>query len=147
MGCAHLGDYEGFCCKDDIEDLAKEIGLGPSLYLITTWKLTCFFFIVSLLNVPVYMFLWYSDGGSVHATIGDNLAKLSLGSIGTSTTGCNYMNYASSPTFKIQCKNKFSKLQEIDYLGISKNDNTTCPILLKTPLEEMKNSFHDGCMY
>jgi hypothetical protein len=139
--CETLGDYEGVCCSEEhIQPLAKEIGLGPSLYLITIRKLTCFFLMISLLNLPVYLFLWFSND-TIPTTMGDLMARLSLGSISQDTTKCSSMNYASSTTLKIQCPNKFGRLQNLTYLGIGKDDNTNCPSLLKTPIKSLNENF------
>ena len=97
--------------------LAKEIGPGPSLYLITLKKLSCFFFFVSILYIPVYLFLWFSDD-TIPGTFGDVLGKMTLGSVGKSSTTCNFMNYAKVTSIVIQCPNKLGKLQELQSLQI-----------------------------
>lgn len=68
-----------------------------------------FFFFVSLINLPVYLFLWYSNDATP-TTLGDTLARLSLGSVSANAASCNSMNYASSTTIKIQCQNKYGQL-------------------------------------
>lgn len=75
-----LGDYPGCCSEGSVRPMAKEIGLGPSLFLISTRKLMCFFFLIAVLNLPVYLFLWFSND-TKPITIGDILGKLSLGGI------------------------------------------------------------------
>lgn len=116
--CDDLGDYAGCCGSGNIKPMAKEIGLGPSLFLITVRKLTCFFFLVSVINIPIYMFLWFSDD-TFPITVGDYLGKLSLGSITQSKAMCNSNNYAATDILKIQCRNKISELESIKFVGIA----------------------------
>jgi hypothetical protein len=46
-----------------IEDINKKIGLGPSLYLMTVKSLCCFFFLITILNTPVYFFYYTAGKG------------------------------------------------------------------------------------
>lgn len=78
--CDDLGNYHGCCSTGEIKPMAKEIGLGPTMFLITAKKLAWFFLLVSILNIPIYLFLWNSND-TIPITIGDVLAKLSLGGI------------------------------------------------------------------
>jgi hypothetical protein len=41
----------------DITDLSKEIGLGPSLLLLSIKNLAIFFFIATIINIPNYFIL------------------------------------------------------------------------------------------
>ena len=134
--CDALGDYAGCCDRGEVKPMAKEIGLGPTLFLITVRKLTCFFLIVSILNIPVYLFLWFSND-TIPITVGDILGKLSLGGITQSQTMCNSMNYASAETLKIQCKNKISEIDSVLFLGIGSSTSVKCPSLLNSTEEAL----------
>ena len=93
--CDSVGDYAGCCSEGDIKPMTKEIGLGPSLFLISVRKLMCLFLFLSVINIPIYLFLWFSND-TLPITVGDYLGKLSLGGITQSKTMCNSQNYASS---------------------------------------------------
>jgi hypothetical protein len=41
----------------DITDISKEIGLGPSLLLLSIKNLAIFFFIATIINIPNYFIL------------------------------------------------------------------------------------------
>lgn len=55
--CDSVG-YLKCCGKAEITELAKEIGVGPALFLMSTKSLTIFFLLISIINVPVYFFYW-----------------------------------------------------------------------------------------
>jgi hypothetical protein len=41
----------------DITDVSKEIGLGPSLLLLSIKNITIFFFVATIINIPNYFIL------------------------------------------------------------------------------------------
>ena len=41
--------------------MAKEIGLGPTMFLISAKSLACFFLVLTFINVPTYMFFYASN--------------------------------------------------------------------------------------
>jgi hypothetical protein len=41
-----------------ISELAREIGVGPSMFLISIKKLSLFFLLMTIFNCPVYVFLY-----------------------------------------------------------------------------------------
>ena len=59
--CDYLGEYDSkFLCTEtdhNITDMAKEIQIGPSMFLLSTYQILKFFFWLSVLNIPVYIFL------------------------------------------------------------------------------------------
>lgn len=134
--CDRLGDYAGCCDEGAIKPLAKEIGLGPSLFLITVRKVMCFFFVISILNVPVYLFLWFSND-TTPITLGDYMGKLSLGGITQTQTKCDSMNYASTETVKIQCNNQISQIESIHFLGIGSTKEAKCKTMLTSTEDEL----------
>jgi hypothetical protein len=46
------------CCQSPITPLAKELGIGPSLFLLSTKSLAYLFLILTIINIPVYIFFW-----------------------------------------------------------------------------------------
>ena len=71
----------GGCCKQDTTDMAKQIGIGPTLFLMSTKALAWFFFFVTLVNIPVFMF-FYNGSQSGTSVIDSVFARFSLGNVG-----------------------------------------------------------------
>ena len=60
--CDELGYYPVCCCKQrPVSQMAKEIGLGPTMFLISAKSLAWFFVVLTILNVPTYMFFYASN--------------------------------------------------------------------------------------
>ena len=98
-----LGAYELFTCcskkKTKISELSKEIGLGPSIFLMSTKSMIFLFFWLTILNLPVYVLFYKANDQEPAASVQDYVAKLSLGNIVyPSDHACNSINYASQIT-------------------------------------------------
>lgn len=80
-----LGAYEFFTCcskkKESISELSKEIGLGPSIFLMSTKSMIFLFFCLTLLNLPVYYLFYKANDDEPAISYQDYVAKLSLGNI------------------------------------------------------------------
>ena len=64
--CDRLGSLKPSipCCKTDTPTLmARQLGLGPTLFLMSTKAFACLFFFLTILNIPVLMF--YATGNSM----------------------------------------------------------------------------------
>ena len=61
IGTLHLSLLKKicFCINPDTENLAKSLGLGPSLFLMSTKMMGWFFLFLFLFNVPV-MYFYYN---------------------------------------------------------------------------------------
>ena len=94
--------------------MAKSIGLGPTLFLMSTKALAIFFFVLTLLNIPYMMILYKQDHEGEHNNKNDwwinkvetVFYKMSIGHIanlqGLKTTyTCENGNYASNPEHPI----------------------------------------------
>ena len=55
--CDHLGRYS-LCGKTKVSLMAKELGLGPAIFLMSTKALTLLFFFLTIINLPVYAFFY-----------------------------------------------------------------------------------------
>lgn len=53
----------GKCCEKDIEEMAQQIGIGPTLFLLSTKALGYFFLFVTILSLPIIVF-YANAGGS-----------------------------------------------------------------------------------
>lgn len=107
--------------KDKVTALAKEIGLGPSMFLMNTKMIGVFFFIISLLNIPVFMFLWHSDDRML-MSLPEVLAKLTLASLNPHSVSCNKFNYVTKTQLKIECPHKYDKLTKLEFMGVTQKN-------------------------
>lgn len=87
------------CCAERISPLAIEIGIGPTLFLLSTKAMAWFFFFLTIINLPLFYFYYNgtmvdqnSQGGPTK--FDDNFVKLSLGNIGQSSYACGDANLA-----------------------------------------------------
>ena len=102
--CENLGSY-GLCSKNiKITELSKEIGIGPTMFLLATKSLAWLFFFCTIINIPVFAFYFTSNpttGDSM--SIQDYLGALSLGNIGESQKACDRLNAAATSEIKLSC--------------------------------------------
>ena len=59
--CATLGAYEDpncGCCPEELSELVREINIGPAMFLMSTKQIMKFFFLLSILNIPSYLFFY-----------------------------------------------------------------------------------------
>jgi hypothetical protein len=61
--CDYLGSHHWLCCgvDDKISPLSKQIGIGATMFLMSAKSLACLFFVLTLINIPVFLFYWGSD--------------------------------------------------------------------------------------
>lgn len=62
--CEKLGNFNILTCcnrNKQITEMASQIGIGPSLYLMTTKSLACLFFLLTLINLPLMSFYFASS--------------------------------------------------------------------------------------
>jgi hypothetical protein len=55
--CDSLGSLAlARCCKGETTDMARKIGIGPAMFLMSTKALAWLFFVLSVVNIPVILF-------------------------------------------------------------------------------------------
>lgn len=57
------------------------------------------------------------------------------------------MNFASTDTLKIQCKNKISQIESIRFIGIASSQSAQCSSLLRSKEEELAPKFLESCYW
>ena len=72
--CEPLGTYN----KRNITKLAKEINIGPSMFLMTVKQLMWLFCFVSVLNIPLYIFFYQINGVGTPRTLIEYFSRFSL---------------------------------------------------------------------
>ena len=71
-----------------VTPVCKEIGLGPSMLLLQTKAVTILFLILTIINIPIFVFYGASNDSEIE-TFSDIFSKLSLGNIGQVDYSCN----------------------------------------------------------
>jgi hypothetical protein len=94
--CDKLGSL-GLCpClkrNRETSEMAHQIGVGASLFLMSTKAFSQFFLLLTLVYLPV-MFLFYQGNPNPAVPVDSWLAKLSLGNIGGSTLACDQVDFS-----------------------------------------------------
>jgi len=74
------------CCKKNcsqkITNLAKEINIGPAMFLMTAKQLMVFFFVMTIINIPNYFLFHKSSGGTQAKDLVELFSMINLGSFG-----------------------------------------------------------------
>jgi hypothetical protein len=95
--CDTVGGHDFWCCcrSKEVSEMSKEIGVGATLFLMSTKSLSILFFFLTIINIPVYMFYYASHPASqTLSTPQDYFNALSLGNIGESDFACAAVNWA-----------------------------------------------------
>lgn len=106
-----------------ISDAQKDLGLGPTLMLMTIRSLGFLFMILALINLPLYMM--YGNGITPASNLGFSppewFSTFSLGNIGESSASCESQNFISK-SFKptvLYCPD--GELMTLQLVGFPKN--------------------------
>lgn len=139
--CENLGSLAFFkwCCGlDDTTEMAKQIGIGASLFLMSTKVFAIFFFILFLINIPVMIFYagGVDHGEQAERSMFDYFSIMSLGNVGSPGYTCGEQNLAK---FNIGQKNSmfmelscgFGTLGPLIDVGLSKDNKNSCKKLLR----------------
>ena len=145
--------------------MAKQIGIGATLFLMSTKALALFFFVLFLINIPLLMF--YKGGvnhqadDSIKPSLTDYFVQFSLGNVGTAGFTCGEHNFAkfdeqnswatSSPRVHLSCG--YGTLSQFGEMGVvsapkdkEKKNSRNCKNLLKKPAS-MSEFFDETCRY
>ena len=135
-----------------LEELSKEIGLGPSLFLMTTKSVAWFFLFLTVINIPIYLFFHQSnqtadcDMNNFKAeTLQECFDKVSLGSMGQNEVACSTLNFARNRKINLSCSTQFAKLTEIKFMGLTKSNQSTCTRLNDAKLSDKSDQFENKC--
>lgn len=77
-------------------ELAKELGVGPTLFLMSTRAMAILFMVLTVLNIPLFAFYYAGTknadtggSGTKADSFDDYFALFSLGNTGSSGYSCN----------------------------------------------------------
>lgn len=153
--CSHLGSYENtyfkcdglMCCRSKVSELSQEINIGPTMFLMSTKQLMKFFFFLTVINLPLYLFFWQSTEHDSHShDINFIFAHLGIGALGERQNACGYANVATQKNITIKCAHKMGKIDNLLMVGLSKNDSTTCSAISdNTYRTDAPNLLAKGC--
>jgi hypothetical protein len=143
--CASVGSLPWLCCRssdDRISAMSQEIGVGPTLFLMSAKSLAILFFVLTIINIPCYVFYFGSSADSASIkTPQDLFNALSLGNIGQAAHACDVVNWAQDQTVSLSCN--VGTLTSIRYMGITKTNDQTCTSLLNA--KSVDASLVAGC--
>lgn len=72
--------------------LAQELGIGATLFLMSTRAMTILFAVLSVMNIPLFMF-YYSGSKQAEQGVDDIFLKFSLGNAGSSSYTCDQYDF------------------------------------------------------
>lgn len=72
--------------------LAQELGIGATLFLMSTRAMTILFAVLSIMNIPLFIF-YYSGSRQAEQGFDDIFLKLSLGNAGSSSYTCGEYDF------------------------------------------------------
>ena len=103
--CGDLGTLRSHCecCPQQTTEMAKQLGVGPTLFLMSTKALSCFFIFLTILNIPVIGFYYLGNSSDNQISqFTDIFALTSMGNVGQSGYSCGEVNvknvYEKDPT-------------------------------------------------
>jgi len=129
--CDYVGNNPWLCCCRDarISEMSQEIGVGPTMFLMSAKSLAILFFVLTIINIPCYVFYYGSSADSASIKSPQDLFNaLSLGNIGQAAHACDVINWAQDATVSLSCN--VGTLTSIRYMGVTKTDDQTCTSLL-----------------
>ena len=134
------------CCNSKASPLAQELGIGASLFLMTTKAMATLFMVLTIINIPIFAF-YYSgttaaseaEGSAAQATsFQDYFALLSLGNAGAGNFACDELSVANEQyELKLKC-GLGTIIGQLKEIGFVKSPTETCADLYENP-----GSFND----
>lgn len=89
-----IGTLPIFKClnKKKPTKLAQELGIGATMFLMSTRAMTVLFAVLSIMNIPLFM-IYYSGTKQEEQGLDDIFLKLSLGNAGSSSYTCGAYDF------------------------------------------------------
>ena len=120
LGFLPMSSYSS---EQEISPMASQIGLGPSLFLMSTKALGYFFLLLTILNIPLFLFYNWGYQEEANAITATNIfSRLSIGNIGTDSLTCSETNLfqieqAKSTSSDAQFLSQFTKANLTCHMG------------------------------
>ena len=75
-------------------EMARQLGVGPSLFLLSTKAFAYFFLFMTVLHIPVFRYYYYGRPDAEQGSSGSIFTDYSLGNVGSSHVVCGVSRYA-----------------------------------------------------
>lgn len=155
------------CMKDKTSDMARQLGVGPTLFLMSTKAFSWFFLALTILNVPIIMFFGSGNAAGEYRQLPDLFSIVSMGNVGQSDYSCGSVNMAElymkdpkmfgySATEQIDDYERISQfnlncgigstISGLVHVGIGKNESANCKEILLEP-KKYKRWLKNDCAY
>jgi len=127
--------------------MARQLGVGPSLFLLSTKAFAWFFFFLTILHIPIFRYYYYGRQDAEQGSSGSFFTDYSLGNVGSSHVVCGVSRYAgviygfnqgkedwfdSNKTVSLACSDG-AVLGEIIQFGLTRNSSSSCGTVQKFP--------------
>ena len=111
--CESLGSLPFLVCqKGEATEMAKQIGIGPTLFLMSARAFAWFFLLLSIVNVPLLLLYGFSREDTwLDADYLNVFSYFSLGNVGSNTFSCRTMDLG----VVIDMKNDGESREELEY--------------------------------
>jgi hypothetical protein len=127
----HIPIYKKQIKKSEwVSQPAKDIGLGPVLFLHTMKAFAYLFCFFTILNIPLFMFYVKGQGPASLDRVEskkftDVFGKIAIGNLGQSDFACSNFNIARNHTyFYFSCP--YGTMRQLVDFGMQKLDNQSC---------------------
>jgi hypothetical protein len=123
------------CCNRQASALAKELGIGASLFLMTSQALAVLFLVLTIINIPIFAFYYSGTKATDSGEVGfsDYFALLSLGNAGAGSYACDTASLnLDQYSLNLKC-GLGTSLGSIKEIGFVKDSQSTCSDLFEFP--------------
>lgn len=128
-----LGSYQNPyfkipCLKEErITEMAKEIGIGPTMFLLSVKQIFKLFFLLLILNMPIYVYLSQThDSLRTGGNILTFFSSFTLGALGQGEPTCSEIDVLQDFNMNLTCGHPFATIEDITHVGLVLNDESTC---------------------
>ena len=112
---------------------------------MATKSLGLLFFVLTLLNIPVYMFYYNANEWEIDAPQ-EMFARVSLGNMGATQLTCSSANYPQENEMTLSCGN--GTIAGLSFFGLTKHSGTKCELIQNYKnFEERREFFDQECFY
>ena len=112
-----------------------------------TKSMAWFFFLVSIINIPILYFYWKGqpDPNGLSPTRGNIFSRFSLGNIGQDTLTCGQKISDDPLGFTINLSCPSGNISSLVGFGYANTSNDTCNAILPYQTDDVAEHFTDDC--
>lgn len=150
--CAALGGYSNPvfklpCLKESpVSELAKELGIGPTMFLMSIKQLIKLFFVFMMMNMPIYVYLSKThDDSRTGGDIYTFFASFTMGALGQGEPTCSETNLVTKTQLELKCGHPYATIEEINTIGIANTNENACATAQFSTRFAAEQNFKSGC--